>query len=168
MRAAAFGLLAALAVVVGSAAVVSQPPDGGKGGRKGPPGKEKGPPRRFELGKVLPPFAREQLDLTGDQERQIADLEKEVKSRLERILTADQKKKLETLRPPGPPGDPPRGGPPGPQSDKPDRQDREKARACGIHWFATWEDSKAEAARTGKPILLVSAAPHCAGVSGIW
>ena len=38
----------------------------------------------------------------------------------------------------------------------------------GIQWFATWESAKAEAARTGRPILLVSAAPHCAGVSGIW
>jgi hypothetical protein len=26
----------------------------------------------------------------------------------------------------------------------------------------------AEAKRTGKPILFVSAAPHCAGVSGMW
>jgi hypothetical protein len=38
----------------------------------------------------------------------------------------------------------------------------------GIQWFATWESGLDEANRTGKPILLVSAAPHCAGVSGIW
>ncbi len=38
----------------------------------------------------------------------------------------------------------------------------------GVQWFATWESARAEAARTGRPILLVSAAPHCAGVSGIW
>ena len=38
----------------------------------------------------------------------------------------------------------------------------------GIQWFATWDSARAEATRTGRPILLVSAAPHCAGVSGIW
>jgi ABC-type sugar transport system substrate-binding protein len=38
----------------------------------------------------------------------------------------------------------------------------------GIQWFTSWEAAKAEAAKTGRPILLVSAAPHCAGVSGLW
>ena len=38
----------------------------------------------------------------------------------------------------------------------------------GIQWFATWESGGREAARTGRPILLVSAAPHCARVPGIW
>jgi len=42
------------------------------------------------------------------------------------------------------------------------------ARPAGIAWYATWESGLAEAKRTGKPILLVAAAPHCAGVSGIW
>jgi hypothetical protein len=37
-----------------------------------------------------------------------------------------------------------------------------------IQWFATLERGLAEAKRTGKPILLVSGAPHCAGVSGMW
>ena len=88
---------------------LSQPPEGGKD-KKGQPGKEgkgakggkdgKGPPR-FELGKVLPPFAIEELNLTKEQEKKIADLEKEVKAKLEKILTAEQKKTLETLRPPG-------------------------------------------------------------------
>jgi len=89
------GLLAfaVVALVVASSEGWSQPPDGGKG-RKGPPGKQKGPPR-FELGKVLPPFVREELDLTEDQRKQIADLEKEVRAKLEKILTAEQKKRLE-------------------------------------------------------------------------
>ncbi len=39
---------------------------------------------------------------------------------------------------------------------------------AGIQWFAIWESGLREARRTGRPILLVSAAPHCAGVSGIW
>ncbi len=38
----------------------------------------------------------------------------------------------------------------------------------GIAWFATWKSGLAEAARSGRPILLVAAAPHCGGVPGIW
>ena len=37
-----------------------------------------------------------------------------------------------------------------------------------IQWFGTWEAAKAEAKRTGRPILLTSAAPQCKGTSGIW
>jgi arylsulfotransferase ASST len=37
-----------------------------------------------------------------------------------------------------------------------------------IAWYSVWEDARREAARTGKPILLVSAAPHCSGVGGMW
>ena len=39
---------------------------------------------------------------------------------------------------------------------------------AGIQWFATWEQAKAEAKRTQRPILLTSAAPHCRNVSGMW
>lgn len=42
------------------------------------------------------------------------------------------------------------------------------AEGVQIQWFATLERGLAEAKRTGKPILFVSAAPHCAGVSGMW
>jgi hypothetical protein len=38
----------------------------------------------------------------------------------------------------------------------------------GIQWFATWEQGAAEAKRTGRPILLVAAAPHCHEISGLW
>lgn len=37
-----------------------------------------------------------------------------------------------------------------------------------IAYYATLDRGLAEAKRTGKPILFVSAAPHCAGVSGMW
>lgn len=37
-----------------------------------------------------------------------------------------------------------------------------------IAWYGTLESGLAEAKRSGRPILLVSAAPHCTGVSGIW
>lgn len=57
--------------------------------------------------------------------------------------------------PPGP------GRPPGPGLVSPAKGER-------IAWFGTWEGGLAEAQRTGRPILLVSAAPHCHNVSGIW
>ena len=38
----------------------------------------------------------------------------------------------------------------------------------GIAWFGKWDDALAEAQRTGKPILLMSAAPQCTGVPGMW
>jgi hypothetical protein len=84
------------------------PPEGGQGprGRAGPaPGYH-----------LLPRFAMRQLDLSDDQKQQLATLEKETREKLNKILTADQQKKLDELRPPPPPGGPPaRGGPPGAQ-----------------------------------------------------
>jgi hypothetical protein len=38
----------------------------------------------------------------------------------------------------------------------------------GIAWYGTWKEGLAEARRTGRPIFLISAAPHCHNVSGIW
>jgi hypothetical protein len=38
----------------------------------------------------------------------------------------------------------------------------------GIQWFPTLQSGLREAGRAGRPILLVAAAPHCAGVPGIW
>lgn len=38
----------------------------------------------------------------------------------------------------------------------------------GIAWYGVWEDAVAEADRTGKPILLFSAAPQCRAVPGMW
>lgn len=37
-----------------------------------------------------------------------------------------------------------------------------------IAWFGTWDQAIREARRTGRPMLLVSAAPHCRSVSGMW
>jgi hypothetical protein len=68
---------------------------------------------------VLPPHARGELDLTADQEKALAALEKEVKERLQKILTPGQQKAVEGARPRGPggpPGAPPR-GPGGPPPD---------------------------------------------------
>jgi hypothetical protein len=38
----------------------------------------------------------------------------------------------------------------------------------GIQWYPTWDSGLRAARESGKPILLVSAAPHCAGIPGIW
>jgi hypothetical protein len=103
-------VLAGLLVAV-SFAFTQPPPDRGPRDKKdGPP---PGGPPRFELGRVLPPPLVEELELTEKQRADIAKLEKEVKERLAKILTAEQKKKVENFRPrfPGRPGGPPGAGP---------------------------------------------------------
>ena len=67
---------------------------GGGGGRAGGGG---GPQGGAHL---IPRFAEDQLNLSDDQRAQIADLEKEIKAKLAKILTADQMKALEAARPP--------------------------------------------------------------------
>jgi hypothetical protein len=42
------------------------------------------------------------------------------------------------------------------------------AESDGIGWIPTWRQAKSEASKERKPILLVAAAPQCAGVPGIW
>jgi hypothetical protein len=87
----------------------------------------------FEPGRVLPTPLRDELDLTEEQDRQVDDLEREVKARLMKIFTPEQKKKLKELnrrRPPGPPPGMPgrrferdgRRGPGGPPPGGPDRR----------------------------------------------
>ena len=80
------------------------PPEGGmRGGPMHGPG-------GFHL---LPPRAQEQLNLTDDQQKQVAALEAEVKAKLEKILTPEQLKQLKQMRPPGRPGGPGGRGPGG-------------------------------------------------------
>jgi hypothetical protein len=163
--------------------VLSQPPEDGGGKKKDKDGK--GPPG-FKVGKVFPRHVREAIDLTDEQKRKVDELEDEVRQKLEKILTVDQFRHAESIGPPpgpprdGPPpppmnedGGPPRGKKERPRQDPPPAKERpaQSSRTNppgGIQWFATWESGLDEATRTGKPILLVSAAPHCAGVSGIW
>lgn len=38
----------------------------------------------------------------------------------------------------------------------------------GIAWFGTWSEALAEAQRTGRPLLFMSAAPQCSRVPGVW
>lgn len=73
------GFAAILALGVGIA--LCQPPPG---------------PPPFELGRLLPPGLRQQLDLTDEQREKIEGLESYAKSKLEDILTPDQRKALES------------------------------------------------------------------------
>ncbi len=50
---------------------------------------------------LLPPMAREALDITKEQQKKLDELEASSKSKLEKILTPEQAKKLKDRRPPG-------------------------------------------------------------------
>lgn len=60
---------------------------------------------------ILPRGAREKLNLTQEQQKQIGDLEADVKKKLESILTAQQIEQLKQMRPQGPGGPGGQGGP---------------------------------------------------------
>ena len=76
---------------------------------------KKGPPR-FEPGKVFPPFVYDELKLTAEQQKQLADIEAGAREKLLKLLTDEQKKALETILPPRGPGSPGPGGPGGGQT----------------------------------------------------
>ena len=131
-------MMGGLVVLVGAIAL-AQPPDDRdpyRGRDDGPPpGRRQGPPppgrpMPWEPGKIIPPPVQDELRLTDDQQKQLAELEKEVKDRILKILTEDQKKKLKDFRfGPPPPRDhrdgppPPRRGRPGPPEDRRDDRD---------------------------------------------
>jgi formylglycine-generating enzyme required for sulfatase activity/phosphatidylethanolamine-binding protein (PEBP) family uncharacterized protein len=50
--------------------------------------------------RLLPPRAQEQLKLTSEQQKQVSDLETEVRAKLEKILTPEQQEQLKQMRPP--------------------------------------------------------------------
>jgi hypothetical protein len=158
------GLLA-----LGSAALVmtvsAQPPGTGvaKKEKRGKDGK--GPPPKFAPGMLFPPGLRDELKLTPEQEKAVAAMEKELREKLDKLLTAEQKKIVEEFRP-----RPPMGGPGGPPEGAPMPKGTDPAAKAdaGIQWFATLTDGLAEAKRTGKPLLFLSAAPHCGGIPGLW
>ena len=132
------GIIAMAAVAVQTTA--QDGPPGGPGGpppRNGPGGRG-GPRAGFHL---IPPFVAERMNLTDAQKKQVAELEKETKAKLYKILTPQQQKTLEAARPPrprqgggdrrgpggpggpgggpGPDGGPDQGGPGGDQPPRP-------------------------------------------------
>src|SRR4051794_33752958 len=94
------------------------------------PGSRKGPPPQWNPVHVFPPDVRDSLKLTEEQDKQIDDLEHEVRGRIDKILTAQQRRVLSESRPrrlpPGYEGSPDGpGGRPGrgdQRSGGPDRQ----------------------------------------------
>jgi hypothetical protein len=94
------------------------PPGGPPGGPGGPGGP--GMFRPPQPGQILPPFLQETLKLNDDQKKQLAELQKEVDGKLDKILTEKQKKQIQDMRrgfgrggPGGPGGRGPGGPPPG-------------------------------------------------------
>ncbi len=81
--------------------------DGGGPGGPPPPDHRGGPGGGFHL---LPRFVAEKLNLTDEQQRKIAKLERETKAKLDKILTPEQRKTLDEARPPRPGEDGPNGG----------------------------------------------------------
>ncbi len=73
-----------------------------------PPGGGFGPPgggfvmRPPQPGEILPPPVRDMLNLTDEQRKRVAELQKEVDGKVEAILTAEQRKQLKDLKERGP------------------------------------------------------------------
>jgi Spy/CpxP family protein refolding chaperone len=116
------GALLVSGLLLAASFTAAQPPGGDKGGKEGRPGgrgpgRFGGPPRP---GQILPDFLQEQLRLTDDQKKQVAELQKDVDAKLDKILTAEQKSQMKEMRERGPggrggrgPGGRPGGGRPG-------------------------------------------------------
>ncbi|MCA9053053.1 MAG: EF-hand domain-containing protein [Planctomycetaceae bacterium] len=96
------------------------PREGFGGQGRGPQG---GPPRP---GEVLPPFVREQLNLSRKQTQELDELQRMVDQRLSRILTEEQMSQLQQPRRGGGPGGPgqPREGGFGPEGRGPEGRGR--------------------------------------------
>ncbi len=92
-------IILALALGVSACYLLAQ--DQGGSASAGNPPPHFGPPAGFHL---LPPRAMAELNLTDDQKKQLADLETEVKVKIEKILTPEQLQQLKQMRPPMRPG----------------------------------------------------------------
>jgi hypothetical protein len=103
-----------------------------KGGGPGPGGFNPTPP---QAGQVLPQFQRDALGLSADQKKQMDELQKDVDARLEKLLTADQKKQLKE-RPSsfGPGSPPPQAGQvlPKPEQDRLKLSDEQKTQLAAL------------------------------------
>ena len=164
--------------------LVAQPPSGSggpPGGGRGPgsrPGPEGGPSPLIAV-----------LDADHDHVISAKEIENAVKALKSLDKNGDGKLTPDEFAGAGPgrgpegggPGEPSPGGkraPPGggakkkmssrPAESKEQQPVADVETRGGIQWFATLERGLAEAKRSGKPILFVSAAPHCGGISGIW
>jgi hypothetical protein len=76
------------------------------GGPGGPGGR--GPGGLPPLGQVMPQFVQDDLKLSDDQKKQVAELQKEIDAKLDKTLTDEQKKQYKAMK-----ENPGRGGPGG-------------------------------------------------------
>ena len=95
------------------------------------PESRKGPPPQWNPVHLFPPDVRDSLNLTEEQEKKIDELEREVRGRVDKILTAQQRRILSEARPrrgPGGPDGPPDGpgGRPGRGGQRPGGPDRQQ------------------------------------------
>ena len=95
-------IILALALSASALSLTAQDQGGSPPAGERPPGHEGGPGGRVGRGgfHLLPPPAIEELKLTADQQKQLTALEAEVKAKLEKILTPEQLKQLQQMRPP--------------------------------------------------------------------
>ena len=125
MKRPAINLALALGVSAWSLSAQEQGGPPPSGDRPPPPeiGAKGGPGQRQGGFHLLPPRAQEHLNLTADQQKLVAALEADVKAKLEKILTPEQLKQLNQMRPPprqgGPGGMSGPGGGPGRGQDRP-------------------------------------------------
>jgi hypothetical protein len=85
-------------------------------GKKGPGGPGFPGFVRPQPGLILPPVLQQRLNLTDEQKKEVEDLQKDVDSRLAKILTEEQRSQLKALQAPG--RGPGFGGPGGPGFQK--------------------------------------------------
>jgi hypothetical protein len=109
---------------------VNPRPDGQRPPRQGGGPGGPGGPGRFHL---LPPPVQEQLNLSSDQQKQVADLEAEMKAEMEKILTREQLQQLKQIGPPGRQGGP--GGEGGPRPADGQLRPRREGDARGAGGF---------------------------------
>ena len=118
-------LVGAAATAMSLVAVLAQP-GGPGGGGEGPggggpasrPAMHHGDPNAPHGGfHLLPRELAEKMNLSDQQRKQVDELAKETKAKLDQILTPEQRKMLDEFRPPRPPPGP--GGPGGGPGSRP-------------------------------------------------
>jgi hypothetical protein len=117
MKRVLFGMMAfAFGTTLIVLPALSQPPNG-KEGKDGKGGGKDGKMAKggFKLGAALPPMLVGELKLTDDQKAKLQEIETDLKGKLDKLLTDDQKKMCENFRPGGLGG---KGGGPGEKGGK--------------------------------------------------
>src|SRR5262249_47729106 len=81
----------------------------------GPPPASPNPGGASQPGKILTAAQQDRLNMSPAQRKRLEEIQKEIDSRLETLLTEDQKRQLQTMQQPPLAAGPGRGGPPGGQ-----------------------------------------------------